>query len=109
MFLEMHRNFTFDIETERYSKVKKHSSNISSFINTSIDFYLRHLETKYMQDMMYMIGIPFFMFLVTTGLTLYFATMFFFVLTVLAGIYFIIFTYLFYYKYRGVKIAHNRK
>ena len=104
----MHRNFTFNIETERYKKVKQHSNNVSTFINTSIDYYMKHLETKFIQDMMYMIGLPFFIFLIMTGLTLYFVTIYFFVLTGISGIYFMIFAYLFYYKYKEVKISQKR-
>lgn len=99
----MDRTFTFDITKERYNRVKKQSSNISLFINQSIDFYIIHLQTRHLQDFMYMIGLPFLVFLIMTGLTLYFATLFFYLLTSISGIYFTIFVFLFYNKYRGVK------
>jgi len=81
----------------------------SSLINSSIDFYLDHLQSKYVQDFMYMIGLPFFLFLVMLGFTLYFQTVYFFVLTGMSGVYFMVFIFLFYNKYRGVKVVHNRK
>lgn len=75
----------------------------STFINQSVDFYFKHIRIGYLQDFMYFIGIPMFMFLIMTGLTLYFANVYFFVINGLTGIYFMIFVYLFYNKYRGVK------
>ena len=86
-----------------------YSPDRSTFINTAIDFYLNHIRTKYLTDFMYFFGIPFFIFLVSVGITLYFSNMFFYVISSISGIYLIIFFYLFYNKYRGVKFGVDRK
>ena len=109
----MDKTFSFVITEQRHEKVKKihdknKSDSMADIINTAIDFYLNHLETKYLMDMMYFFGIPFFIFLTAVGITLYFSNMFFYVVSGVSGIYLVIFFYLFYNKYRGVKFGVNR-
>ena len=88
------------IRLDDFVKKNKYSDR-SSFINESIDFYIKHIQARHLTDFMYYIGLPFLMFLITVGLTLYFVTMYFFVITATSGIYCIIFIFLFHNKYRG--------
>lgn len=85
------------------------SPDRSTFINTSIDFMIKTQESKRIVDFMYFVSVPILFFLITVGLTLYLASMFFYLLTGISGIYLVLFTFLFYDKYRGVKFGNNRK
>lgn len=75
----------------------------STFINKAVDFWFETKESKRTLDFMYFVSIPFLFFLVTLGITLYFGSLFFYALFGISGVYLIIFFYLFYNKYRGVK------
>jgi len=99
---------SFSTSDERLDKIDSfikngHTSDRSTFINQSIDFYFRSLESKKIIDFMYLISIPFLFFLTTIGITLFFASLFFYIVSTVSGIYLIIFFYLFYNRYRGVK------
>ena len=99
----MERNFTFNITTERYIKVKEYCNNISQFINESIDINLKQKETKHLSDFIYYIGFPLLCFVGCVGITIYLSDIFFYIVTSVVGIYFIILIFLFYNKYRGIK------
>jgi len=79
------------------------SPDRSTFINQSIDFMIKTHESKRAIDFMYFISIPLLFFLITVGLTLYLASLFFYLLMGISGIYLVLFTFLFYNKYRGVR------
>jgi len=79
------------------------ASDRSTFINKSIDHMFKTLETTIIIDFMYFISIPLLFFLITLGITLYFASVFFYLLMGIAGIYLMVFVFMFYNKYRGVK------
>ena len=74
----------------------------STFINISLDHMFKSIESKRILDFMYFVSIPFLFFLITLGITLYFGSLFFYVLSSVSGVYLIVFFYLFYNKYRGV-------
>ena len=98
---------SFSSTDERLAKIDsfietKHFPDRSTFINQSIDFMFRNLESKRTIDFMYFISIPFLFFLITLGITIYFGSLFFYVLFSISGIYLFIFFYLFYNRYRGV-------
>ena len=99
----MERNFTFNITTERYKKVKEHCDNISQFINESIDINIKRIETKHLSDFIYYIGFPFLCLLGSIAITLYLGSLIFYIITGIIGVYLIILIFLFYNKYRGVK------
>lgn len=102
----MDRSFTFDITKERLEKIKlliKNPDTISNFINGAIDIRIKTLETRYLMDFLYYLGLPTIAFLGMVGITLLFPTLFFYMLTVLLGAYIVILFFLFYNKYRGKK------
>lgn len=81
----------------------------SAFITQSVDLMIKTLESKRTIDFMYFIGMPLFFFLVCVGLTLYLASLFFYLLTGISGIYLVLFVFVFHNKYRGVKYGNNSK
>jgi len=103
----MDRSFCFDITSKRLEKVKKVVENhnmfptVSTFINKSIDFYLEHLRTRFLSELMYYIGFPALAFIGLIGITLLFPTLFLYIITGILGVYLLILGFLFYNKYRG--------
>ena len=99
---------SFSTTDERLQKIdsfveKGFFADRSTLINRAIDFWFETRESKRILDFMYFVSIPFLFFVVTLGLTLFFGSLFFYVLSGISGIYLFIFFYLFYNKYRGVK------
>lgn len=97
---------SFSTTDERVSKIDSlvktgMSPDRSTFINTSIDFYMRHIETKYLSDFIYYIGFPFLALVLCVGFTMIFLSWFFYLITIMIGAYLIILIFLFYKKYRG--------
>lgn len=105
----MPNRFTFSTTEERlnrishYVDVTKKYSDMSSVINASIDKFLDVKKIEFVADFMYFIGIPLFIFIASFGLTFVFPYLVFFVVTVLTGSYLMIFIFLFYHRYRGIK------
>jgi len=81
----------------------------STVINTAIDELLKKYKSIIYVDFLYWICIPLFMVLVCIGLTLYTASIFFYSILVIAAIYLIVFIFLFYDKYKGVKYGTPNK
>ena len=79
------------------------SPDRSTFINKSIDYMVKTYESQFIIDFMYFISIPLLFFLIVIGLTIYLASIFFYLLSGISGIYLVLFVFLFYNKYRGVK------
>jgi hypothetical protein len=99
---------SFNLDDERISKLDSLIKNggfkdRTDCIVKSLDFMFKTLESKHLIDFMYFVSIPFLFFLVVIGLTLYLTSLFFYIMSAISGIYLIIFFYLFYNKYRGVK------
>jgi len=100
------RSFTFNIGKERLDKIKKIIKNpetISDFINGSIDIRIKTLETRYMSDFIYYLGLPLLGFLGAVYLALTYPSWFFFIIMTVIGFYIVVLFFLFYNKYRGGK------
>jgi len=97
--------FTFSTTQHRLNKIEKLNRypSKSDFINKAIDLYVEQIETRYLSDFIYYIGFPLLGFLGFIGLTLYFATPFFYLCTMIISIYIIILNFLFFKKYKKVK------
>ncbi len=98
----------FSSTTERIDRIDNLVSNgfypnRSTFINTSIDFLLRTHDINRIVDFLYFVAPGVFFFLGCVGLTLFLRSVFFFVLTGISAIYLMVFFYLYYNKYKGVK------
>lgn len=79
---------------------------ISDVINSAIDLFHKINKQNILLEFITHIGTSMFLFLVGVGLTLYLPLeykMFFFGLTVFAGVYLAISFFIFYNKYKGVK------
>jgi len=81
----------------------KNAPHRSAFINNAIDSYFRQIETHGLFDFMYFIGLPFFIFLISIGTTIIVNSLFFYLVSALFGFYLMIFGFLYYAKYKGVK------
>jgi hypothetical protein len=99
---------TFSSTSERIQKVdtlvqQGYYPDRSTFINTGIDFLLKTHNTNRVMDFLYFIFPGVFFFLGCIGATLFLRSLFFFVLTGISGLYLMVFIYLYYNKYKGVK------
>ena len=85
----MDARFSLYIPSEKLEKIKrlskKRAITNNDFVNQAIDFYLNHLETKFLSEFMYYIGFPTIAFIGLVGVTLFFATIFFYILTAVTG------------------------
>jgi len=105
----MKTGFSLSTTTERLSKVDGFIGNNSNyadraaFINDAIDKFFEAYNAKFVIDFMYFIGVPLFLFLISVGLTLYLVSLFFYIITGISGIYLMIFFFLFYNRYKGIK------
>ena len=79
----------------------------STFINTAIDFLIKTHKNNIFVDFLHYVFPGVFFFLGCIGATLYLRSLFFYVLTGISGLYLMVFIYLFYDKYKGVKIRHG--
>lgn len=106
----METRFTFTIGSERLEKVKRLTKKgpINDFINSALDFYITHLETKFMSELMYYVAFPFLAFFGCLILTIILEHILFYILSGIMGVYLIILIYLFYSKYGKVKHGNNR-
>jgi len=100
--------FSLATTTERMNKVESFVGNNNytdkaAVINAAMDKFFELYDSKYVIDFMYFIGVPLFLFLVSVGLTLYLASLFFYIIAGIAGIYLMIFFFLFYNRYKGIK------
>lgn len=75
----------------------------STFINTGIDLLIKTHETQRIVDFLHFVFPGVFFFVGCIGATVYLRSLFFFVLTGISGLYLMVFIYLFYDKYKGVK------
>jgi len=94
--------FTLWTTKTRLDKIKTFVSNpdtISNFINKAIDHELHNLETRYMSDFIYYLGFPTLAFLGMVFLSLSYLNLFFYIITVIIGIYIVVLFFLFYNKY----------
>jgi len=82
-------------------------SHRSAFLNAAIDLLLKDLHIKRVISFLYFVTIPVFLFLLCVGFTLYFQDWFFYLLTIVSGVYVIVFSYFYYDKYREVKRHTN--
>jgi len=96
-------SFNFSTTSERLEKIERLNGfpSKSDFINRALDFYIEHLETRYLIDFMYYIGFPFLALLGFVGLSMFFANWFFYICTIIVGIYIIILAFLFGHKYKN--------
>jgi len=104
----MKTGFSLSTTVERMSRVDEFIGNSNyadraAFINDAIDKFFESYNAKFVIDFMYFIGVPLFLFLISIGLTLYLVSLFFYILTGISGIYLMIFFFLFYNKYKGIK------
>jgi len=100
------KNFSFSTTTERLNKIEniiKNPETMSSFINRAIDHEIHNIETKYLSDFIYYLGLPTLAFLSMVFICLYFALLFLYIITVVLGIYIIVLFYLFYNKHHKEK------
>lgn len=104
----MSKTFTFSTTDERLNKTRNLVSNdknrypdVSFVINLSLDQFFKNMNTNKIIDLMYFVSIPLLFFLVCIGITLFTASLFFYILTGLSGIYLMIFGFLWFNKYRG--------
>jgi len=98
--------FTLWTTNTRLDKIKplvKNPETISSFINRAIDHEIHNIETKYLSDFIYYLGLPTLAFLSMVFICLYFALLFLYIITVVLGIYIIVLFYLFYNKHHKEK------
>ena len=104
----MQTSFSLSTTSERIDKIDSFIkegmyTTKKDFINDAIDKFFELHNTNYTIDFMYFIGVPLFLFLVSIGLTLYFSSLFWYIITGISGIYLMVFVYLFYDKYKGIK------
>ena len=96
--------FTISTTTELIEEIKKHTdNNISSFFNKAACFQLNQYKLQRQTEFMWYIALPFLGFIGCIGATLYFESIFFFILMSVSGIYLIIFITIFINKYRRKK------
>jgi len=100
---------TITIDDELLKNIKKqiknsHTSNVSNFFNEAARFKLNQYKNQYQTEFMWYIALPFLGFIGCLYATIYLASMFFFIITGVVGLYLIIFITLFLKKYRGKKI-----
>jgi len=100
--------FSLSTTTERLEKIdlyitKTKHDDRASFINASIDKFIELFENNMLIDFMYYIGVSLFLFLICGGITIWMPNVYFLLVTCFAGFYLIIFLFLFYNKYRGIK------
>jgi len=92
-------------EVKNIVKNNKNYPTIASYINKAIYFYNKRNQEQKSIEFMYFICIPLGLFLGCIGLSLHLASLFFYIISVIFGIYLMVFVYLFYNKYfRGNKV-----
>ena len=101
-------NITFSTTKDRIDKIDKFvisndTPHRSAFINKAIDEYFKQIETRKLLDFMYFIGLPFFAFLISVGVTLVINSLFFYIISAIFGFYLMIFIFLYHNKYKEVK------
>jgi len=98
-------SFTFSTSQSRLDTIDRLNrfNSKSDFINKAIDIYIEHLKTKYLTDFIYYIGFPFIALFGFVGLSMFFLSWFFYVCTIIIGIYLCILIFLFISKYRRKK------
>ena len=104
----MVEQLSFNPTPARLEKIKDFVSkglypNMGACVNSALDLLFKTHETKKSLDFMYWIALPFFFFLILVGICLLFPSFFFYILLSISGIYLIIFTYLFFDKYKGIR------
>ena len=78
-------------------------STQSACINAALNLFFKDRETQRTVDFLQYITLPLFFLIVTIGLSLYIVNIFFYILACLAGIYMMIFIYMYYSKYKSLK------
>lgn len=91
--------FTISTTTELLDEIKKKHRNVSNFFNESAKYRLKEYRTQKRTEFMWYIALPCLGFLTTVGLTLYFLSLFFYIVMGICGIYLMIFGFLYYDKY----------
>jgi len=86
---------------DTFIKKNKHIKDRSDIINKSLDFFIQHIETKFLSDFIYYIGLPSLAFIGSIFLTFYLTDIIFYIIAAIIGVYLVILVYLFRYKYRG--------
>jgi len=99
---------SFSTTNERLQKIDAFVQNKmfpdrSTCINAGIDLLVKDIEIGRTVEIMYNISLPLFFFLVTIGLTLFLRSLFFYVISGIMGLYLMVFIFLFYKKYRGIR------
>ena len=94
-------SFNFSTTSKRLEKIDQLNSfnSKSDFINKALDMYIEHIETKYLSDFIYYIGFPFLAFISFIGFSIYLVNWFFYVCTIIVGLYLCILVFLFARKY----------
>lgn len=95
--------FTISTSTELIEEIKKHTDNVSSFFNGAVRFQLNQYRTQRQTEFMWYIALPFLGFIGCIGATLFFESIFFFILMAVSGIYLIVFITIYINKYRRRK------
>jgi len=80
--------------------------DFSSFMNIAADLLIKTHKNNIVVDFLHYIFSGVFFFLGCVGATFYLRSLFFYVLTGISGVYLMVFIFLFYDKYKGVKIRH---
>ena len=79
----------------------------STFINKAIDLLIKTHKNNIVVDFLYYVFPGVFFFFGCVGATLYLNSLFFYILTGISSVYLMVFVYLFYDKYKGVKVKHG--
>jgi len=90
-------------QVEDFLQKNENFENAAAVINLAIDKFFELCKTNPFMDFMYFTWIGMFPFLVALGLTLYLPSFYFYIVTVVTGVYLVVFTFLFYNKYKGIK------
>jgi len=75
----------------------------SSFITNACDYLFLHHETNFIIELMYWVAIPLFLFMFSTTMAYFFVSYILFGIAGISGIYLMIFVYMFFKKYRGIR------
>ena len=81
--------------------------DVSTFFNMGATLLIKTHKNNNIVDFLHYVFPGVFFFLGCVGTTLYLGSLFFYILTGISGMYLMVFVYLFYDKYKGVKVKHG--
>lgn len=96
--------FTISTDTELLNWIKTQTDNVSNYFNDAVKYKKNEYKNRKKTEFMYYIGLPFLGVIGSIAATLYFLSLFFYILTSIISIYLMVFIFLYYDKYyREVK------